>query len=308
MAENDALTVWTESAPEDGEFINRIPQEIRFLRGAVRTAFEAEHVEVQSGSVVTGARHKMGAARAFISDFSGGYPTDSPAGIQMSTTIDTSKLSTCDVGRIAVNTNDHNRLMVYADDSLGTAIFTNLSVGLIRGTAVATMYAASHSVSDLQIPNANWFKARNAANNDEVNIAKVTGDDSVLLVDGITLQSTAAPATNIGIVCKQYVTDNAGSANYTPTDYANDGSSDSRESVTYPNGLIVKSGYVTDIGGTTPVAFDTAFPNGVVSVMITVKNGSISTDDTVADDVTVSGFNIHGRNAIAGYYWEVRGY
>lgn len=58
---------------------------------------------------------------------------------------------------------------------------------------------------------------------------------------------------------------------YDPTDYAGDSGGDSRESATLGNGLIIKSGYVATGAAAGTVTFDTAFPNGVVSVSLTLK-------------------------------------
>lgn len=98
-------------------------------------------------------------------------------------------------------------------------------------------------------------------------------------------------------------------ANLTPDDYASDGDGDSRESMTYPNGKIVKSGYIARSGTSTAVTFATAFPNGVVSAQVSIKASGFS-----GILHPISAFSISGMTIIAdgtgatGYYWEATGY
>jgi hypothetical protein len=95
---------------------------------------------------------------------------------------------------------------------------------------------------------------------------------------------------------------------YTPADYTNDGSSDSRESVTFPNGMIMKTGSTGSNSGT--VTFDTPFPNGVVSVFIQQNDAASSgTANDRVDTLTVSSFDYF---VVAGdapnVYWFAIGY
>ena len=146
---------------------------------------------------------------------------------------------------------------------------------------------------------------------DVTGATEVTG--VATLGDGSLLKTSAAPSTDAMIANKKYVDDNVGSSNYTPNDYANDGSSDSRESVTFPNGMIIKSGFVTRTGTSTTVTFDTAFPNGVVSAQVTPQGAGPGTNNilhlvsalsTSAMTILVDGEGVDTD----GYYWMVIGY
>ena len=98
-------------------------------------------------------------------------------------------------------------------------------------------------------------------------------------------------------------------ANLTPDDYAGDGDSDSRESITYVNGMIMKTGYIARAAEVTPVAFDVAFPNGIVSVQVTpvhTTGGGVYT--VYVDSVTTSGFDIEVLTDYTGFYWTAIGY
>jgi hypothetical protein len=131
MAENSSATAWNVDAPEDTEFINRIPEEMRFLREAVESIVEDEHTIVETGDVITSVRHKLGAARVFMGSYGtdwSNYPSTNPAGNVMSTSIDTGAVDTCELGRIAIGTDSYNLIKVYAEDADGTAVWTGVSV------------------------------------------------------------------------------------------------------------------------------------------------------------------------------------
>lgn len=84
------------------------------------------------------------------------------------------------------------------------------------------------------------------------------------------------------------------------------------ESLTFSNGAVLKQGFNTNVGTTTPVAFNTPFPNGVKTPLITVKDTYSGADFTpVVNNLTVSGFNIfnvNGAGGYDGYYWQVWGW
>lgn len=92
---------------------------------------------------------------------------------------------------------------------------------------------------------------------------------------------------------------------YAPTAYAGG------ESVTFPNGMIIKTGfYSTTTNGTKVITFDEAFPTGVVSAQISFKG-------TAADDayfpvsaLTTSAVTVilGDVNFSLGLYWTVIGY
>ena len=93
---------------------------------------------------------------------------------------------------------------------------------------------------------------------------------------------------------------------FSPTTYAGE------ESVTFPNGLIMKHGFLStaNANGTYTVAFDTAFPTGVVSVSAVARCSA--TDDIRWHTFTSStaSFNIYstGANDLSGFEWQAWGY
>ena len=80
------------------------------------------------------------------------------------------------------------------------------------------------------------------------------------------------------------------------------------ETVTFPNGLIIKSGWADDTGTTTTVTFGTAFPNAFVSAQVTGIETAASivwfnqVGSTSAIVVRRSG------NLTGGFYWMAIGY
>lgn len=151
MAENASATAWNVDAPEDGEYINRIPKEMRFLRGAVESVVKEEHSIVETGDVITSTKHKMGAARAYAGAYAGtgGAPSNNPGGNALSTVAETAQVATCEVGRIAIDTSLFNRLYGFVPDEDATAVWTGISA-IPCGTAPGTVYMNSFPISGLR--------------------------------------------------------------------------------------------------------------------------------------------------------------
>jgi len=115
MAENTGNTDWNEDGPDNDEYVRRVPQEIRVLRGAVRTALEREHFTIENSDSLHAHAldHKQGSARVYLQS---GYPSVQPDG---STNLSIDPASAYDKGRLAVDTAQSNLLKVYVDTSAG---------------------------------------------------------------------------------------------------------------------------------------------------------------------------------------------
>jgi hypothetical protein len=124
---------------------------------------------------------------------------------------------------------------------------------------------------------------------------------TILDEDDMVSNSATALATQQSI--KTYVDDNAGG--FTPSTYAGG------ESVTLPNGLIMKMGIVTASVSGTSVSFGAAFPNGVVSAFACPNNGGTLTQGSdysgkaAVDSLTTSGMNV---SCDGSAYWQAFGY
>ena len=119
--------------------------------------------------------------------------------------------------------------------------------------------------------------------------------------DAMTSDSNTALATQQSI--KAYVDSQIG---FNPSTYTG------QESVTFPNGMIMKMGEVSSTTSTTTITFASAFPNGVVSVIASsIKNGAANNDsDANISNVSTSGFTVSrvtGTGGHTGIYWQAIG-
>jgi len=94
---------------------------------------------------------------------------------------------------------------------------------------------------------------------------------------------------------------------WTPGVYAGE------ESITFPNGLIFKHGYVASVSAEQAISFAVPFPGGIISVSATsVKSGQshYNTKSVKNGTVSVNGFTVaepDGSNTV-GFYWQAWGY
>lgn len=95
--------------------------------------------------------------------------------------------------------------------------------------------------------------------------------------------------------------------NFTPSTYAGE------ESVTLPNGLIMKMGLSSSVANdnSLAVSFGTSFPNAVISVVLT-KNVALQAGgggELTVNSVTTSGFTIrNGLDSAGQVYFQAIGY
>jgi len=83
------------------------------------------------------------------------------------------------------------------------------------------------------------------------------------------------------------------------------------ESVTLPNGFILKGGYLARTANSTTLTFDTAFPNAILSLTATVYNTSPSGEShpVQISALATTGATIFGNESgYEGYYWMAMGY
>lgn len=93
-----------------------------------------------------------------------------------------------------------------------------------------------------------------------------------------------------------------GLANPTPDPYAG------QESVTFSNGLIIKSGYFARAAASTAMTFGTAFPNALVSVVVSNNMSSGDYYDAIITTRSTTGFTIYCASGGTGYTWIAIGY
>lgn len=132
-----------------------------------------------------------------------------------------------------------------------------------------------------------------------------TGISGTAIKDEDDMASDSATAVPTQQSTKAYV--DAGLATksglMTPSSYAGE------ESITFPNGMILKQGYVVDSGtGTTTVTFASAFPTASISCQVTAKRATSTTRGDVVSGLTTSTLTIKCPAGVTGWYWQAWGY
>jgi len=184
------------------------------------------------------------------------------------------------------------------DDSTLELITTGADVGKLRvkASGVGTTQIATSSVTKAKIENvANMKVLGNTSGS-----ATAPQEVSVLDEDDMSSDSATSLATQQSI--KAYVD---GAPNFTPSTYAGE------ESVTLPNGLIMKWGSLTVAGNTTEtVTFGSAFST-IVNAQVSYQTTSTSSTNPtrLLDPITNSTLSIRNTSSISTTaYWQAIGY
>jgi hypothetical protein len=133
-----------------------------------------------------------------------------------------------------------------------------------------------------------------------------TFSDIPVFASGINCNSFKAinvldPTAAQDAVTKNYLEAKIGTGAMSPIPYAGE------ESITLPNGLIIKMGYIATTGNVT-VTFGVAFPTALVSVNLTMKRSGDTTQTPIITAASVSAFTVTlGDTAATGYYWMAIG-
>jgi hypothetical protein len=170
----------------------------------------------------------------------------------------------------------------------------------VKDNGVGTTQIAPSSVTKAKIENvANMKVLGNTSGS-----ATAPQEVSVLDEDNMASDSATALATQQSI--KAYV-DSA--PNFTPSTYAGE------ESVTLPNGLIMKWGVVEDSPygntGVNIVTFGTEFPTAIINVQASWSTTSTSFTNPVyikGNSVSTTGLTINNLSGTADVYWQAIGY
>ena len=88
---------------------------------------------------------------------------------------------------------------------------------------------------------------------------------------------------------------------WSPTSYAGE------ESITLPNGLIMKMGIKAGATSAT-VTFGTAFPNAIISVSVTLENATAMGNPSTISAKSTTAFTVKAVGAPTNYHWIAIGY
>ena len=219
----------------------------------------------------------------------------------------------------------HNKVTYRTKQTVKPPLSTSdMGCDYIKGTT-AEKYFEDAAGNEIQLTDAGKIRLRStdyklahntnlvgidASGTGTVNLIKVNASNKPEIPDGAVLASSAAPTVDAGFANKKYVDDSLASGlalkdGILPLVYAGE------ESVTFPNGLIMKFGYVVYVGVTNydSVSFAVAFPSTLINIQITpyvtpARNNDATPEITVK---STSGFTIYSYNPWTGYYWMAIG-
>lgn len=181
-----------------------------------------------------------------------------------------------------------------------------ITTAKLADSNVTTAKIADSNVTTAKIADSNVTKAKIENLSDYTLLGNVSGaaaapsEVSVLDEDDMASDSATAVPTQQSV--KAY-TDSVGG--FTPSSYTG------QESITFPNGLIMKMGRLATTSENTTVTFETAFPTALVSVVFAgedTNNGKLSDTGNLGTTRSVSAFNIRHSGSIDYYSWVAYGY
>jgi len=271
---------WDTSKPIDHTLVSALPEEVRNLKDLLKSRVIFQATE----------------------------PSTRPSGAAFEAN---------DNGSIWIDSSDDNKMYILTDYSVPTwtLIYTEIA---------AQMVAAAHTWASLQTFDkgiAGGADADITLNTDKftvdatngnttiagtLNIQGTTAVTGVLDEDDMNSNSDTELATQQSI--KKYVDD------LFQVDGVAGASFDSgSESITFPNGLIIKQGKKAYTGISTTVTFETAFPSQIINVQLCLTHESdefVVSEAFCVDDVSTSSFKFYVNNyQNAGEaYWIAIGY
>lgn len=276
---------WDETNPTDSTYANLIDDYMRYMMIDMSDRLDSQFY-------------------GFIAGENSGYP-----GIKQlifKQEADANNWATVNNGEIRIyDANDGNTVNLYAKEQNG---YTKT---LLRknGTDLNFIIEANDIPADtinqghIRLQNNSWLVGLGGDGATEVNLIKVNDANIPIIPNTTRMDSNAAPSASAQVANKQYVDDQVDTQNMTPATYAGE------ESITFPNGLIFKHGYIVKGSNPTTVTFAAAFPTGVVSAQITgLRNASASDNYSYIRSVSTTALVIEVKTEMTGYYWQVWGY
>lgn len=153
-----------------------------------------------------------------------------------------------------------------------------------------------------------FLKSVNVAGTGTINLIKGGTGDKAVIADGALFETSAAPTVDAGIANKKYVDDqidaSIGTGTFNPLAYTGG------ESITFPNGLIIKHGYKVRVADSTTITFGAAFPTSCVSFTAMPYGANKNHPaNHVMSAISASAVTLLTEaNDFTGWYWQAMGY
>lgn len=278
MANDD----WDVTKPVNHTLFGDGPSAIRDVVSSTKIIIAKEHVMPSTDNA--GGQHVKGSSRVYLDTT---VPTTDPEG----NSLDTS--ATSDNGRIAVLTGSSNIMKVYANTSAGvTTGFQHIAAG--RVYLADTMNANSLPIIGLPL---------GTVSGNPIHV----GQFDTTYFELITPATSAALQPKLKINSLSTGLATSGQALYvamTPAAYT------TGDSITLPNGLILKFGSAALSSYAATIAFTAAFPNALLAVSVTPVSSTGNRTANVDDDpaAAATGFTIISNGATGTVYWMAIGY
>ena len=219
----------------------------------------------------------------------------------------------------------HNKVTYRTKQTVKPPLSTSdMGCDYIKGTT-AEKYFEDAAGNEIQLTDAGKIRLRStdyklahntnlvgidASGTGTVNLIKVNASNKPEIPDGAVLASSAAPTVNAGFANKKYVDDSLASGlalkdGILPLVFGGE----ETESVTLPNGLIMKMGYVApNVTENNTVSFGTAFPTALISLSAVFVCSDHTTQSLQVSSNSVVGFVMHkGDTNSRGFYWMAIG-
>jgi len=189
---------------------------------------------------------------------------------------------------------------------------------IVKNAGITSTQLATDAVTTVKVENNAITLAKMATQADQTVLGNVSGGAAVptavpivgaagVLVNNDSLGTDDTKGATQGNI-KAYV-DASSTDGFTPTATAND-----TESVTLPNGLIMKFGVVenspTGSTGVNIVTFGTAFPNAVLNAQVTWETTNTGFTNPVylkGNSVSTTGLTINNLSGTCDVYWQAIG-
>jgi len=165
------------------------------------------------------------------------------------------------------------------------------------------------SINDVN--NSTYILSVDTAGTGTANLIMADANDLATLPDGAVLAAETQSIDGDRTIADKGYIDGVITANTTMvpavsgegTGYAGE------ESITLTNGFIMKTGYTARTGNTTTVTFDTAFPNAIVSAMVTLyRTADGNAYEPVLRTLSTTTLTIYHDSSATGYYWFAIGH